>query len=466
MHHTRCDGVTRRDFVRVGGLGAFGVGALGLSLSDVLRGRARAADPAERAKSSLPVKAKNCILIWLDGGPSHLETFDLKPEAPAEVRGPLAAIDTAVPGVQICELLPRTAERLDRATLIRSMTSPLGEHNFGAHYLLSGYKPTPVVEYPVFGCVLAKVRGQEGVLPPHIAVPDFGVGGAKSSGNGYLPGEFRPFSVGSDPAKPDFSVRDLNYYPLVTEARLKRRREFLRKLDGFQRGVEEEEEKKKTTGGPPVGTGEDPQFEQAYRLITSPAAKRAFDLGEEKPDDRARYGSRTIGQSCLLARRLVERGVPFVTVNYTGWDTHDNLYTRLKEGYTGAQVPVGLVPSLDLALSALMDDLSGRGLLEETLVVVMGEFGRTPKLNTAGGRDHWPRVFSVLLAGGGTPGGVVIGESDATAEGPKDRPVTPADLACTIYTLLGIDPALELHTADGRPVRVNSGGEVLKEFIS
>lgn len=461
MAYLRCDGVNRRDFVRVGGLTA-----LGLSLPQALRLRASAAQPhnspPQPSGDSTP-RAKNCILIWLDGGPSHLETFDLKPEAPVEVRGPFAAIDTAVSGVQICELMPETARRLDQAAIIRSLTSPLGEHNFGAHYLLTGYKPTPVVEYPTYGCVLARVRESRGVLPPHVAVPEFGVGGAKFSGNGYLPAEYRPFSLGGDPAKPDFSVRDLDYFPEVTKERLRRRRDFLQALDGFQRAVDGEVAQEQT-GKMPVPTV-DPQFEQAYRLITSPQAKRAFDLTEEKPADRARYGPRTIGQSCLLARRLVERGVPFVTVNYAGWDTHDNLYTRLKEGYTGAQVPVGLIPSLDLALAALLDDLGGRGLLEETLVIVMGEFGRTPKLNTAGGRDHWPRVFSVLLAGGGVPGGIVIGSSDATAEGPKDRPVTPADLACTIYTLLGIDPALELHTADGRPVRVNAEGVAVREIV-
>ena len=194
-------------------------------------------------------------------------------------------------------------------------------------------------------------------------------------------------------------------------------------------------------------------------------AKAAFDLTKESPKIRTRYGPRTIGQSTLLARRLVEAGVPFVTVNYPGWDTHADAYTRLKEGYTGAKEPVGLIPSLDLALSALLDDLTDRGRLEETLVVVMGEFGRTPKVSTAGGRDHWPRVFCVLLAGGGVSGGQVIGSSDATGESPKDRPVTPADLAATIYTLLGIDPLSTLTTSDGRPVQISRDGKPLPEVV-
>jgi uncharacterized protein (DUF1501 family) len=196
-------------------------------------------------------------------------------------------------------------------------------------------------------------------------------------------------------------------------------------------------------------------LERAYRLITSSEAKQAFDLRDEPREVRNRYGGKSIGQCCLLARRLVERGVPFVTVNNRGWDTHNNLYTRLKEGYTGAPEPgVGLIPSLDLALNGLIQDLDQRGLLDETLIVVMGEFGRTPKLNTSVGRDHWPRVFSALLAGGGVAGGRVIGSSDAVGEGPRERPVTPADLAATIYTLLGIDPRLELKSSDGRPIRV------------
>ena len=432
----RCDGVTRRDLLRVGGLTAFGLG-----LGSWLQFRR-----ASAANSPLAVRkqtAKSCILIWLDGGPSHLETFDPKPDAPTEVRGPLETIATKLPGVRISECLPRTAAMLDKLAIIRSMTSPLGEHNFGTHYLMTGYKPTPVLEYPTYGAVLAHVQSQSNVLPPNIAVPSFRVGGGRLTGGGYLPSLTRPFSVGGDPAKRDFQVRDLDFYKGIDLTRLDRRRQFVNALDEFSRTTDQ-----------PSAEIADPDLERAYRLITSPEAKRAFDLSEESPRSRERYGSKSIGQCCLLARRLIERGVPFVTVNNRGWDTHNNLYTRLKEGYTGARVPVGLIPSLDLALSALVEDLDQRGMLDETLLVVMGEFGRTPKLNTAAGRDHWPRVFSVALAGGGVQVGQVIGSSDAVGEGPKDRPVTPGDLAATIYTLLGIDPKLELHTSDGRPVRV------------
>jgi hypothetical protein len=403
MSTRRCDGITRRNFVRVGGLSAFGLG-----MADLLALRSAAAEPAPLAAASgtpqrafptaRTAKASRAILIWLDGGPSHLETFDLKPDAPREVRGPFQPIATSVPGIQICELLPKLATRMQHAAIVRSVTSPLGEHNLGTHYLLTGYPPTPALEYPAIGSVVAHLDTAERTLPSHIAVPNFGVGGKRYSGNGYLPLATRPFEVGGDPSKPDFRVRDLDFYPSLSAERVDRRRQYLEQLEQF--GGEQ------STAGKP--------FEQAYRLIASQAAREAFDLSKEPAAARAKYGPRTIGQSTLLARRLIEAGVPFVTVNYPGWDTHQNLYTSLKEGFTGAKVGVGLIPSLDLALSALLDDLLGRGLLSETLVVVMGEFGRTPKLNTLGGRDHWPRVFSVLLAGGGIAGGQVIGASDAT----------------------------------------------------
>jgi hypothetical protein len=443
----RCDGVTRRDFVRIGGLTAIGLG-----LADYFALRGMANDGPAARRDALEAKAKRCILIWLDGGPSHLETFDLKPGAPREVRGPFQPIATAVPGIQICELLPGVAARLGHCAIVRSVTSPLGEHNLGAHYMLTGYPPTPALNYPAVGSVVAHLDRSERPLPRHIAVPNFKVGGTRLGGNGYLPAATQPFEIGGDPAKPGFRVQGLDLYPGLDDTRLARRRDYLAAIDRLSRSADET---------PPA---EQP-FEQAFDLLSSRQAKAAFDLSQETAQTRARYGPRTIGQSTLLARRLVEADVPFVTVNYPGWDTHQNQYTQLKEGYTGAQVPVGLIPSLDLALSALLDDLAERGLLEETLVVVMGEFGRTPKLNTLGGRDHWPRVFSVLLAGGGVPGGQAIGTSDATGESPQDRPVTPADLAATIYTLLGIDPQQILHTSDGRPVHISGEGRVVGELV-
>jgi hypothetical protein len=439
---TRCDGVTRRDLIRIGSLSA-----LGLGLGDFFH-----LQSANAAGSPLIPKAKSCILIWLAGGPSHLETFDPKPDAPEEVRGPLESIATNVTGVRIGECLERTAKIMDKLTIIRSMTSPLGEHNFGTHYVMTGYKPSPALEYPTFGATVAHIREKVGVLPPNIAVPTMS---GNLSGNGYLPSETSPFSVGGDPAQHDFKVRDLDFYKGLDLTRLDRRRKIVNALDEFCRAKDAE-----------AVSVSDPNLEQAYKLIASTDAKRAFKLSDEPDSVRDRYGrggGNSIGQSCLLARRLVERGVPFVTVNSSGWDTHQNII-QLKERYPTDRN--AHLPSLDRAMSALIDDLSDRGLLDETLVVVMGEFGRTPKINSAGGRDHWPNVFSVALAGGGVRGGQTIGSSDSLGELPRDKPVTPSDLAATIYTLLGIDPARELHTSDGRPVRVApDGAEAIPELI-
>jgi len=456
--------LSRRDFLCVGGLTALGTG-----LTQLLHGRLLAGEssltPVGQSASTSPAaapRARSCILLWLDGGASHLDSFDPKPGAAAEIRGPFGAIPTRVPGIALSELLPATAQQLHRLTLIRSMTSPLGEHNFGTHYLLTGYRPTPALQYPAFGSLVTHVRAAglaDLELPSNIAIPDFHVGGGKMTSQGYLPSRTAAFEAGGDPAKQDFHVRDLDPFTGITDLRLQRRQRYLHRLDQLQAVLD-------SHGAPALGTAQQSlAFAQAFRLMTSPAARQAFDLEAESAETRQRYGLRSMGQSCLLARRLVERGVPFVTINNRGWDTHNDLVTRLKDGYTGARTPVGLIPALDLALTALVDDLEQRGLLDETLIVVMGEFGRTPKLNPQGGRDHWPRVFSTLLAGASIPGGQVIGASDSMGESPADRPITPEDLAASIYTLLGIDPALTLHTPDGRPVRANHGGTVIPELL-
>src|SRR6056297_1692790 len=439
----RCDGVTRRDGLRIGGLTAMGLG-----LGDLLRLRRLSA-----AENRPVAKAKSCILIWLDGGPSHLETFDPKPDAPEEVRGPLTSIATKLPGVRIGECLPQTAAIMDRLAVVRSMTSPLGEHNFGTHYLMTGYKPTPALAYPTFGATLADLRSSSGVLPPNVAVPGFT---RNISGSGFLSSSTSPFNVGGNPSHPDFRVRDLDFYQGLDLERLGRRQRMVQTFDRFARREDASTE--------PVS---DPDLQRAYDLIASPDAKRAFNLAEEPEKIRQRYGrdmGNPIGQSCLLARRLVERGVPFVTVHNPGWDTHEKI-AELKTRFANDRN--AKVPALDRALASLVGDLEDRGMLDETLVVVMGEFGRTAKINSRGGRDHWPNVFSVAMAGGGVPGGQIIGSSDSQGELPKDKPVTPADLAATIYTLLGIDPATELRTDDGRPVRVApDGARVVSELIA
>ncbi|TWU00941.1 DUF1501 domain-containing protein [Stieleria varia] len=437
---------SRRDALRWGGISTLGMSALSVGLGPLLSPQSVRADDLTRKTF-----AKSCILIWLDGGPSHLETFDPKPDAPVEVRGPMGSIATTIPGIRLNECFQQCSQMMDKLAVIRSMTSPLGEHNFGTHYLMTGYKPSPALEYPTYGATLAQLRDTATVLPPNIAVPQ---ATKNVRGNGFLSAATAPFSVGGNPDAADFTVRDLEYYPGLDLQRLDRRREMVNALDTFSHNGDATQR--------PVS---DPNLQRAYDLIASASAKAAFKLSEEPDAVRHRYGrGNGIGQSCLLARRLVQRGVPFVTVNSTGWDSHQNILT-LKERYPKDRN--AHLPSLDRALSALVTDLDDCGMLDETLVVVMGEFGRTPKINSAGGRDHWPSVFSVALAGGGIQGGQMIGTSDSMGEYPKDDPITPADLSATLFTLLGVDPASELRTSDGRPVRVSpDGGQVISKLMA
>jgi uncharacterized protein (DUF1501 family) len=417
--------INRRHAIRVGGLSV-----LGLGLSDYFS--------LQRLQASAnQAKAKSCILIWLEGGPSHLEMFDPKPDAPIEVRGPMESIATSITGIRINECMQQTSQLMEDLAIIRSVTSPLGEHNFGTHYLMTGYKPTPALEYPYIGSVIAQTSQQDTVLPPNIAIPRFT---NNISGNGFLPSAAQPFSIGGNPQRQDFKVRDLDFYNGLNIPRIDRRRKIVAAFDQFtaQRDLSSD--------------ANDSDLERAFNLLSSEQAKAAFNLSEESAETRNRYGmGDPVGQSCLLARRLIQRGVPFVTVNNAGWDTHANI-DNLKKRY--ATDRNAKLPSFDRALAALITDLKQSGMLSETLVVVMGEFGRTPKVNPNGGRDHWPRVFSIAMAGGGIRGGQIYGTSNPLGEFPKDHPVTPADITSTIFTLLGIDPSYELHTIDGRPVRV------------
>lgn len=447
-----CDGISRRDMLHVGGLTA-----LGLTVSDWIQLRTAAA-AAPKANGSAndsanaPV-AKSCILIWLDGGPSHLETFDLKPDAPQEVRGPFSPTNTNVPGIQICEHFERTAQLADKLAIVRSLTSPLGEHNFASHYLLTGYKPSPALVYPGLPTVSTSPQARQGLAPASMLPLNVAIQRPNlMSGPGYMGQSSTAYVVQGDPSKPDFQIKDLDSHDGLTSDRMSRRRSLRRTVDDFARNTEQSSVPRSSS------------FEQAYRLIASPQARAAFELSSEPASLRSRYGNHQLGQSCLMARRLIEAGSKFVTVTDRGWDTHENLFTRLREGYTGGSA--GKIPKLDTAYAGLISDLADRGMLDSTLVILMGEFGRTPKLNPRGGRDHWPRAFSVVLAGGGIRGGQVIGKSDAHGERPADRPVSPADLAHTIYRALGIDPTQELHTPDGRPVQINRDGTLIKELLA
>lgn len=437
-----CRGPGRRAVLQAGVLG---LGSWCLGLDDLFRLRAQAAGAGKDASD----RVKNCILIWLAGGPSHIDTFDPKPDAPSEYRGEFKPIDTAVAGLKISEVFPKLATVMDRVTLVRSVTSPEAEHDRAAHHMLTGYRPSPALVYPGYGSVVAKLReSSRAALPSFVAVPDAPI----FSSSGYLTPAYDPFTVLNDPNSPNFRVRDLSPPDRLTLDRLRRRREMVKSLDDFARDVP----------ATPLTTSRDQFSEQAYQLLTSSAAQAAFNMKNEPDELRDRYGRTTVGQSCLLARRLIESGVSFVTINdrgmgQLGWDTHAGNFPTIKNT---------LAPPLDQGLSALLADLDDRGLLDTTLVLMMGEFGRTPKVNRNAGRDHHGRANCALLAGAGVPRGAVIGKTDAKAEGPVERPVTPADLAATLYSALGIDPEQKFEAPDGRPIRLVDYGRPLKELVT
>jgi hypothetical protein len=418
--------------------------AFGLGLDDFFRLQSLASGTG----GVKPTKVKHCILVWLAGGASHIDTFDPKPDAPSDVKGEFKPIDTAVPGLKISQVFPKLAAVMDRVTLIRSVTSPEADHDRAAHHLLTGYRPSPALVYPSFGSVVAKsLEADRGAMPTYVAMPDAPI----FASSGYLTPAYDPFAAGGDPNQEGFRVRDLTPPDQVTLDRLNRRRGMVKTLDGFTRDVA------KTT----LVTSRDQFAERAYDLLTSSKAQAAFRISDESTEVREAYGRNSFGQSCLLARRLIQAGVSFVTINNRGpqqlqWDTHQQNFPRIKDT---------LAPPLDVGLATLLDDLKRLGLLDETLVIMMGEFGRTPKINPMAGRDHHGRSNCALMAGAGMPKGAVIGKTDPKGDSPVDRPVTPSDLAATLYTALGIDPNYQFETPDGRPIRLVDGGKALPELL-
>ena len=431
----RCDGVSRRSFLKAGMLG---LGSLGLS--DILRLRVQAADEGK------DVKDTSVILIWKGGGPSHIDTWDLKPGAPAEYRGEFKPIATNVPGIEVSEHLPLSARQMDKFSIVRSVTHPDAGHESASHYLLTGYRPTndiPAQEMPSYGSIVAKQRGPRSPgVPAYLAVPN----APRSAHAAYLGVAYNPFSVGSDPNNSSFSVRNLTLPNGISLDRLENRRKLLASVDNLRREADQ-------TG---LMEGLDAFTRKAFEMVTSPAAKRAFDIAAEPEKLRDEYGRHSLGQSCLMARRLVESGVTFVTVDAGGWDTHANNFEGLKKSK---------LPQFDQAWSALLRDMHDRGLMEKTLVLVWGEFGRTPRVNKDAGRDHWPGAQSVVLAGGGLKMGQVIGSSDAKAEYAKDRPLLPEDVMSTMYSVLGIDQNHEFVNEAQRPLKILNSGEPIKELV-
>jgi hypothetical protein len=430
-----CEGATRREFLRVGAVGAFG-----LSLPALLRQQALGAVDPQKDNIS-------CILMWMQGGPSHIDTMDPKPDAPAEIRGEFKAISTNVPDVRLSEHLPRLAQELDKFSILRSLTSPDSSHGTADHFMMSGFRFSPAVTYPCYGSVIAKERGYRNGMPPFVQLGTHVDRRFNGGLAGYIGAVYNPFEIGGDPSAKDFRVQGLSLANGIDLGRVGRRVSMLESVNHWQRKLEE------SSG---VIDTMDKYQQLAYSLITSERAKNAFDLSQEDQKLRDDYGSNSLGQSCLLARRLVEAGVRFVTVTDGGWDTHQNNFTSLK---------TRLLPRLDQAYAALLKDLSDRGLLESTLVVWMGDFGRTPKINPAAGRDHWGQSTAVCMGGGGLKTGVVVGSSNEYAEAPKDAPIFVPDVAATIYHALGIDPETYFTTPDGRPIKVNYDGRLIPELV-
>lgn len=438
-----CEGVTRRHCLRLG-LGTL----LGGGLVDALRLRGEAAAAGQPA-------AKSCILVWMDGGPTHFETFDPKPDAPAEIRGEFEAISTKVPGVHYSQHMTRLASMLDKYAMIRSIRHDQGNHGAGNHYMMTGAPPRIPVGcgafvsfHPSMGSVAAYALGKDNGLPPYFSMPSM----SRSGGPSFLGAKFAPFVVSDDPNNARFRVRDVAVPKELLGDRFEKRRNLRQLVDKMKRINDEQ-------AADPVKTL-DEYYQQGYDIVTSSEAQAAFDISREPDEVRDAYGRNSFGQRALLARRLVEAGVPFITLYDGGWDHHSDLFSSCAKR----------LPNWDNTIATLIEDLEKRGLLESTLVVALGEFGRTPKLSvlsgqSKAGRDHWANAMSVLMAGGRTPGGLVIGQTDKNGYTASERVLSPENFVSTIYTKLGIDPDRLFYTPDGRPNSLVSDPTPIKELL-
>ena len=426
----------RRHFLEVGA-----VSGLGLTLGNFFRMKAARADAKNYA--NFDGTAKSVIHIWLPGGWAQQETFDPKPLSPMEYRGDMGTIETSIPGVRINEKLEHTAKIADRITIVRSMTHGEAAHERGTHNMFTGYRPSPALKFPSFGSVVSHELGPRANLPPYVCLPNLT---APDAGAGYLGSAFGPFTLGADPAATGFTVRDLALPTGVDPQRFATRQ---RLRDSVSRHFQRMED---TVNLQAMNEF----YQRAYDLVSSDKARAAFDINAESAEIRDEYGRNDAGQRMLLARRLVEGGVRFVSLNYGGWDMHQKIRDNITK----------TLPPFDQAYAALIRDLERRGLLDSTLVMVSSEFGRTPKINKDAGRDHWPKVFSVLLAGGGVKKGMVYGASDAIAAEPADNPLTVEDLATTVYHCLGIVADKELMAPGNRPAEIVDGGKVRDDLLA
>jgi hypothetical protein len=430
-------GRSRREFLYVGL-----IGGLGLTLGNYF-GRRKAQAQIKDHYESVEGQAKSVIHIFLPGGISAQESFDPKPYAPIEYRGPLGTIKTAIDGEVISELFPATATIADRLTIVRSMTHGEAAHERGTHNMFTGYRPSPAVQYPSMGSVVAHEFGPRNNLPPYVCVPSMN---NPYAGSGYLSSAFGPFSLGADPADKNFAVRDLNLAQGIDDKRFSRRQSMLETVDNHFRTLEQSD----------ALDAMDSFYQRAYGLISSKEAREAFAIDKESDELKDEYGRNPAGMRMLMCRRLVEAGVRFVSMTYGSWDHHANLINPFRRQ----------VPPFDQAFATLIRDLERRGLLDSTLVMVTTEFGRSPKLNKDNGRDHWPRVFSIALAGGGIKKGQIYGASDATASEPARDALTVEDLATTVYHQLGIVADKELMAPGGRPIEIVDGGQVVEDLLA
>ncbi len=424
---------SRRSFVQVGGLTA-----LGLTEADLLR----AADQHQPTTSR---RAKSVILVYLGGGLSHHDSFDLKPDAVAEIRGKYSPIDTVVPGLQICELLPLMSQCMDKVCLHRGGAHNNDHHETATNWVMSGRFGTPFGDWPAIGAVAAHESGFPGTLPPYVAIPRNPSFTWELGKSAFLGGRYESFKAG-DPNEQNFRVRDVTRAEPLPDVRVKRRQSLLASVDTMARSIEANDQLAAYN-----------QFQKrAAEMVLFGEARDAFAIDAETVELRDRYGRTTFGQSCLLARRLVERGVGFVTVNSGGWDHHAKIWDGLDR----------MLPDFDRGFSALLTDMHQRGLLKDVLVVVMGEFGRTPKINKDVGRDHWGPAASLLFCGAGVVPGRVLGQTDRDGAQVVDSPIGPADVAFTIYRSLGIDPHKHLYTPDGRPVPILNEGKWIEALYA
>ena len=427
---------SRREFLYTGL-----IGGLGLTLGDFFK--LRAAQTSTPGIIAPPQVAKSIIHIFMPGGWAAQETFDPKPYAPIEYRGPLGSIDTKLDGVRFSEHLKETAKIADKITVVRSMTHGEAAHERGTHNMFTGYRPSPALQFPSMGSVVSHELGSRNNLPPYVCVPNMP---NEFAGSGYLSTAHGPFSLGGDPANNGFAVRDLNMHQGITPERFDRRRNILSTVDEHFRTLEKSDSL----------DAMDSFYQAAYSLVSSESAREAFNLAAEPAPMRDKYGRNEAGQRMLMARRLVEAGVRFVSMTYGGWDMH----AKIQEGITRS------LPPFDQAYAALITDLDERGLLDSTIVMVTSEFGRTPKINKDAGRDHWPRVFNIVFAGGGFKRGSVYGTSDPTGSEPDQDPLTVENMAATVYHQLGIAPEKKLMAPGNRPIDIVRNGTVVSELLA